>query len=213
MIGFARNNGNMIETGAEFPTLPNNIDKLYLDFETTSGDSKLDSLNPWHNCKPAGYAFTYDKIPAAWYVPWNVPRASEYLRMIIARSKEWINHNVKYDAHVFTNNTYVGITDLPILSDTIVGAKLIDSDRGFGRGGYGLDALARDWLKEDISGYESASGHSRRVRLSRRANESALSRLYCVQNAGRMPERVGNRNEAYADFIRRRTNGFARGPG
>jgi DNA polymerase-1 len=156
MIGFARNNGNMIETGAEFPTLPNNIDKLYLDFETTSGDSKLDSLNPWHNCKPAGYAFTYDKIPAAWYVPWNVPRASEYLRMIIARSKEWINHNVKYDAHVFTNNTYVGITDLPILSDTIVGAKLIDSDRGFGRGGYGLDALARDWLKEDISGYESA---------------------------------------------------------
>jgi hypothetical protein len=41
MIGFARNNGNMIETGAEFPTLPNNIDKLYLDFETTSGGLRI----------------------------------------------------------------------------------------------------------------------------------------------------------------------------
>lgn len=147
------NRGNLIEVPGDRPILPEVIERLYLDFETTSGDAKQDSLNPWHNCKPKGFAFTWDEFPLAWYCPMDVPLSEKYLQMIMARTKVWVNHNVKYDAHVYANN----IEPLPehiILKDTVVGSKLIDSDRGFGKGGYGLDTVARDWLHEDISIHE-----------------------------------------------------------
>jgi DNA polymerase-1 len=149
MLKFS-NGGILIESVSELPALPDNVSELFLDFETTSGDPRLDSLNPWHHCAPYCYAFTWDQVPLAWCVPAGL--ADNWLQELVRRSKTWVNHNVKYDAHVFNN----GIGPLPEdleLRCTVVSAKILDSDRMFS-GGYGLDALCMHWLKEDISSYE-----------------------------------------------------------
>lgn len=123
--------------------------RLYLDFETSSGSPKLKSTNPWWNCEPCGYAFTADDLPGAWYVPWALPGAREYCADAVTGTAEWCNQNVKYDVQVLLNQ---GL-ELPgsvALWCTLTQAKIIDSDRGFGRGTYELDSLALDWLKRDM---------------------------------------------------------------
>lgn len=150
------NNVRLVESPSDLPPLPDVIDELYLDFETSSGNSKLDSLNPWHHCVPCGAGITWNDMPLAYYVPWphRVPEYVAWLRDVLKRTKVWINHNIKYDAHVLHNN----VCELPEhvrLRDTIVDAKLINSDLQF-QGGYGLDNLCALWLKEDIHPYEDA---------------------------------------------------------
>jgi DNA polymerase I-like protein with 3'-5' exonuclease and polymerase domains len=156
------NGGRLITREDELPPVPERIERLYLDFETRSGDPKLDSLHPWHNCRPCGFAVTWDDVPGAWYVPVDhdfgpvVQREAAYtwLRDIMSRSHVWVNHNVKYDAHVYELN--VGRIPPGVqLRCTVVRAKLVDSDRQF-RGGYGLDVLSSQWLHEDISAVEQA---------------------------------------------------------
>lgn len=146
--------------------LPNLVggSSLFLDFETSSGDAKLDSLNPWHNCKVAGFAIKVDDSPA-FYVPYQhfdeqcqgVIRF--WLEEIISNCDYWINHNVKYDAHVAMNDLQIDMITICRqrckLICTLTLAKLIDSDRVL-RGGYGLDALSLGWLGEDISRFEKA---------------------------------------------------------
>lgn len=146
------NTGRLIESLAELSPIPDKIQDLYLDFETSSGDAKLDSLNPWHHCKPTGFGITWDNAPGAMYVPLSVPGAAEWLQNVMAVSSTWVNHHVKYDAHVYCNN----IGPLPEhlkLKCTIMGAKIVDSDRQY-KGGYGLTALSETWLSEDITPYE-----------------------------------------------------------
>ena len=139
-------NGGMY---ADTIALPERISRLYLDFETSSGSPKLTSLNPWHNCKPIGAAITWDDNPTAYFTA-----DCSTIIAAVERADLWVNHNVKYDAHVYANN-YAALPEQLKLCDTVVGAKIINSDRQFS-GGYGLDALAAAWLHEDISGYEAA---------------------------------------------------------
>ena len=145
------NGGRLVESIGELPEPPQDCE-LFLDFETSSGDPRLSSLNPWHHCYVAGFAFTYDKAPGAWYVTPAVSGWDSYLRMLLQTCRHWVNHNVKYDAHVAANE---GCEIPPVLVDTVTLAKIIDSDRII-RGGYGLDDLSRDWLHEDIAKYENA---------------------------------------------------------
>lgn len=143
--------------------IPDKIKNLYLDFETTSGDPKRDSLNPWRNCDILGFAYTFDDANRAWYVPiahkhgvnWDRNQAITFLIKLIKRSETWINHNVKYDVQVLLNNTGIKVKDLPKLVDTVVGAKLLNSDMQY-KGGYSLDNLSKLWLKNDISQLEHA---------------------------------------------------------
>lgn len=152
------NGGILIENPSELPDLVD-ASSVFLDFETSSGDEKLDSLNPWHSCKVAGIAITVDNCPNAFYIPyqhWDKSQqgiACFWLQEIIDNCDFWINHNVKYDAHVAANDLQIDIPRHVKLICTIVLAKLIDSDRIM-RGGYGLDALSLGWLGEDISKYE-----------------------------------------------------------
>ena len=70
--------------------------------------------------------------------------------MRLNRSERFINHNVKYDAHVLFNNyefSYSGE-----YADTLTLAKLVDSDR-MCNGGYRLDALSKAYLHLDLSRY------------------------------------------------------------
>jgi DNA polymerase-1 len=159
MIEFS-NGGCLVETLEELPNLASVTD-LFADFETTSGDERKDSLDPWHDCDVAGIAVTIDDIPRAWYVPVNHHsymnldrgRVTSWLRNIMTNADRWINHNVKYDAHVSVNA--LSLRPCVELVDTLTLAKIIDSDRQT-KGGYSLDALSRDWLKEDIKKYHAA---------------------------------------------------------
>lgn len=155
------NGGRLLTDVNELPTF-GRIKRLYADFETTSGDPKLDSLNPWHHCWVAGLAVTVDNEPGAWYIPvghrWgqnlDVQAVADWWSDTLDNTDVWANANVKYDAHVSANA--LGILPECALKCLTTLAKIVDSDRGFGRGGYGLDALSRDWLGEDISRYEQA---------------------------------------------------------
>lgn len=150
----------MVEAISELPNLCNS-GRVYLDLETTSGDPKLMSVNPWHNCSIAGICVTADFNASAWYIPvghndshWNLPwkAVKEWATGLMESCNEWINHNVKYDAHVWMN------AGLPIperLVDTLTLAKIIDSDRMM-KGGYGLTALCKAWLDQNIQPYDDA---------------------------------------------------------
>jgi DNA polymerase-1 len=156
--------GCLVETVDELPDLDCVAD-LYADFETTSFDDRLDALDPWHNCWAAGVAVTADDAPGAWYVPVrhrggpNLPvdAVRAWWADVCGGASRWTNHNVKYDAHVSACD--MGwLPDWPCgttLRCTLTAAKVLDSDRGFGRGGYDLGALSRDWLGEDISHHEA----------------------------------------------------------
>lgn len=147
MIPFA-NGGRLVEKSSELPHIIS--DKLFLDFETTSGDPKLDSLNPWFHCGIAGTCVTYDDVKEAWYVPQQVDPENRWLSETLKRCNSWVNHNIKYDAHVAAN---AGVTFNCELIDTLTLSKIIDSDR-MTSGGYGLTALSQDWLQHDVSPYE-----------------------------------------------------------
>jgi DNA polymerase-1 len=127
--------------------------------ETTSGSKKEKSTNPWHNCKVCGIAVKTPDSPA-YYVPYKhlfnpieQIHIRDWLADLLRNTSNWINHNVKYDAHVLDND--FGIYPHCNLVCTMDLAKLIDSDR-ITRGGYGLDALSKGWLGEDIAKYEQA---------------------------------------------------------
>lgn len=158
MIEFS-NGGVLVTDVSELPR-PGRIRTLYKDLETTSRDPKLDALNPWHHCWVAGIAVTWDDHQRAYYVPvghhdqrWNLPREAvqHWLRDLVAGAEKWTNHHVKYDVHAEYNDLRVDGTGLE-LTCTVVSSKLLDSDRVY-KGGYGLDALAKAWLHEDIDGY------------------------------------------------------------
>ena len=158
------NNGNLVQSLSELPNLVGCRD-IILDFETTSGDDKIDSLNPWWNCDVAGVCITADDIPEAWYVPvghrnptpaepnLDKSQVSNWLRDVLDGARCLTGQNIKYDTHVARNALGVDfrVYSLP-LWDTLTQAKIVDSDRM----SYSLDALSRDWLGEDISKYEAA---------------------------------------------------------
>jgi len=154
------NGGRMVECVEELPDLRGSH-KLYLDLETTSGDPRKNSLNPWFDCDILGIAVTCDDLPMSWYVPLRhqhganlaLLNVTKWLEDTVSTCRAWVNHNVKYDAHVLKNRT--GIDPPEVLVDTVTQGKIIDSDRIM-RGGYSLAALSKGWLHEDIRKYEEA---------------------------------------------------------
>lgn len=159
MITFS-NMGRLIQHESELPDLKH-ATLLYADFETTSGSPKESSVDPFHNCDIAGIAITVDNEPQAWYIPvghhhghnLNKEVVYDWWCDIVDTCEVWVNHNVKYDAHVSTN--WAGVYPECKFYDTLNVAKILDSDRGM-KGGYGLDALSYAWLHEDIGHYEQA---------------------------------------------------------
>ncbi len=161
MIEF-NNGGRLIQDISELPSVPKVIEDMFCDLETTSRRIDQDSLNPWYHCYVGGIAITWDDMYGALYIPvghadqhWNLPRGPviAWLTDVFKAAKRWVNHHVKYDAHVMYNDLGVelGVDKEHVCS--IVRGKILDSDRQF-RGGYGLDALSKTWLNEDINDYE-----------------------------------------------------------
>jgi len=140
---------------------------LFLDFETSSGRDDTDSLNPWIACDVAGIAITVDENPQSWYVPighrgehnngrnLDRQRVTPWLAEVISGTSVWVNHNIKYDAHVLWN--CMGIEPAERMLDTLTIAKLKETDREF-KGGYGLKVLAQQWCgaeawRDEIASY------------------------------------------------------------
>ena len=145
------NGGVLVQKPSELPNL--RAKKLVMDFETSSGDPKKMSVNPWMDCRVCGVALCEHGSNEAWYVP-RPYLDLDWLLEIYLYSEEWINHNVKYDAHV-------GMNDLGLpfyhgtLIDTLTQAKVFDSDRTY-KGGYSLETLASQLLGRDVSGFKKA---------------------------------------------------------
>jgi DNA polymerase-1 len=133
-----------------------NSNRIYLDFETTSGDDDKTSLSPWHDCKVLGICITADDFPDAYYIPLrhrepssmfpNLPikPVMAWLLDVISTCKEWVNHNIKYDAHALYNET--SIYPKCRLVDTLVLAKLYDSNKFM----YNLASSMSEDLSYDI---------------------------------------------------------------
>lgn len=153
MIRFS-NNGLLVQSVEELSLLPRTGDLLFLDFETKSCNPKQSSLNPWHHCYPIGFAYTVDDYPNVYFVPWEIilQDTTGFLWSLISSAKCWINHHVKYDAHVLLNHTGWTLPEELQLVCTLMMAHLIDADRSY-KGGYGLDHLAYDWCGVNIFGY------------------------------------------------------------
>ncbi len=179
MIQF-KNGGRMVQSISELPDLTN-ATNLYLDTETTSFVAANHGFRPAHGDRIAGVCVTADDATGAWYIPmrhrvssecdrddpftWDSPynlpleQSQRWLRDVILSSKYWVNHGIKFDMHFCAaEGINLGYTGSDYYKgqvvDTLTLSKLIDSDRGFGRGTYGLDSLSQDWLDEKIDDYE-----------------------------------------------------------
>lgn len=145
------NGGILIEDKKELPRLV--FDDIYLDVETSSGAPDRSSLNPWKDCRACGIALTGDDCKNAYYIP-RPYLDRQWLLEIYKKSKRWINHNPKYDAHVLMNDL-----DFPFyhgeIVDTLTQAKVLDSDRTY-KGGYSLEVLTLQLLGRDVSEYSRA---------------------------------------------------------
>ena len=156
-----------IINGAEcLPRLPRKITSLFLDVETVSGDCSRGGLLPYSGDRICGVAFTFDDCSSAYYLPLrhkpsdelfgeavkNIPidSAVRFLQDLLDRSKYWINHNIKFDAHFMCVD---GLQITPTMIDTLTLAKLVDmQSKNFG---YGLKPLARAWCGEETGEQET----------------------------------------------------------
>ena len=156
MIVFSNGGILLGQPGDVLPDLSG--DELFLDVETTSFNEKIKALNPWHDCWVLGIAIKSDSGPS-YYIPvnhaddrynWPAEQIRDWLLGVLSRHNVWINHNIKFDSQVLF--ACLGVTTNIKKYCTLDLSMLIDSDRFR----HGLDALAKDWLNEDISKYEEA---------------------------------------------------------
>jgi DNA polymerase I-like protein with 3'-5' exonuclease and polymerase domains len=157
-----KNGGLMAATAADLPEAARGARELFLDVETMPGDGDPHRWGnrPYAGDRICGFALTWDDEPRSFYVPIrhqsgaNVPLEAglAYLRDVVGSCKNWVNPNVKFDAHFAAVD---GALFTGRLTDVQVEAKMIDSDRLM-KGGYGLDVLARDICERDIRDKEQA---------------------------------------------------------
>lgn len=156
------NGGKFVESVNELPRLKGS--RLFLDLETTSGDPKIKSVDPWRNCSIAGICVKNEGSPA-FYIPvkcndpyqkYALPRESvvQWAKDTCDNHDVWINHNVKYDMHVLYNDFKID-WDKPVICTLNAQAKLYDTDRMY-KGGYSLDVLSKQLLGRDIDKFGEA---------------------------------------------------------
>lgn len=139
----------LIETIEDLPVIPDSIDEIFIDIESTSFNDKEEAFHPFKGHRVCGVAFSWTGASTVWYMPVrhrdykniDLEIYKDYFRRALGRSREWVNHNVNFDALFFFVD---GIMVNPLLRhrNTIVYAQLVDSDRM----SHGLKQLARDWL-------------------------------------------------------------------
>lgn len=144
----------IVQDVSELPDL-SGAKELFLDIESTSFDDDKDGFWPYNGDRVCGIAVTIDDEPWAYYIPYrhrnekspvpgNLPIEAvvEWIQTLPVDA-DWINHNVKFDAHFMRQDGY---EHRGRMIDTVVLAKLINSDRF----DFGLKILCREWLGMDM---------------------------------------------------------------
>lgn len=137
---------------------------LYLDCETTSEKDKVASTNPWHDCKLLGIAIVIDEERFPLYIPLrhrgsqafkNLPLdpVIAWLKKVLKGTKNWINHNIKYDCHVLTNEDpeFEKLISEVHLIDTLAMCRLAPKEERFT---YNLTDIMNEWFYINIEPYE-----------------------------------------------------------
>src|SRR6185437_451916 len=148
MITF-ESGGQLVEQFSELPAVPSSIEHLFADFETSSGDPKLMAVNPHTgHCSAIGAAVSFGLDAPTHFVPRHLMITGWWSDVLMA-TKRWVNHNIKFDAHVSATDLGLSPKSSTEMICTVNDAKLVDSDRQF-KGGYGLDVLSKQWCDFDI---------------------------------------------------------------
>lgn len=152
----------VIESIDDLPD-PSRIRTLYADTETISGDRKRGGNKPYLGDRSVGWGITNDDNESGFYVPLrhsqtntnifskqvaNIPveQFARWMNAAMRNCKEWVNHNIKFDAHFAQVD---GIEVAPRLLDTLTLAKIADGQR---RGAdYALKPLTARWMGETQS--------------------------------------------------------------
>lgn len=156
------NGVHIVEHEDELPYELIGSEDIFVDVETKSGDKKKKATNPYHHCWIAGICLTTNRTTKAYYIPVGhyqgrniaVDKVQDFMNQLIYRAKRWINHNIKFDAHVIDLCLKIDHDHVQLVCTQTL-AKIIDSDRKY-KGGYSLDILSEHWLGHDISRYEKA---------------------------------------------------------
>jgi len=150
----------IVEDVSELPAFQN-AKNLYLDFETTSGVPNEPAFNPHRGDRVAGVAVTVDDCPRSYYIPMRHRRANgqmmdgnlrvenvqAWMRDVIGTCDDWVNANVKFDAH-FAH--WEGADFRGGLYCLTTAAKVLNADMTY-NGGYGLKNLSGKWLGHKIT--------------------------------------------------------------
>jgi len=144
-------NDFLIESVSELPDVTS-TKEIFLDIETQNNSygtisNKISGMYPWKGDKVGGFSFCVDDDPRHFYVPMrhtrrsskNLPLDNVYAWLRHATKRDWINHNITFDA---TFLRCEGVEFGGRLIDTLTLSKIHDSDRM----GHGLKDLAREWL-------------------------------------------------------------------
>lgn len=135
---------------------PENFQDVIVDFETTSEKDEIAAINPHHDCKILGVAIKFDTDPIPYYVPVrhrngknvSIDRVLEWLERVFRKAKRWINHNIKYDYHVWFSETSKHVPCK--LIDTLTLCKMGPYEERYS---YGLTEVMR-FFGIDITSYE-----------------------------------------------------------
>lgn len=151
--------------------IPDTVNRLFLDLETTSGDPKLKSINPHRHCKILGVAVLFDDQFSPYYVPLRhyyinsdgahvlrngdcanvgTEKVYDWLRILLSTAKCWVNQNIKYDIHCLWNEARIRPSCK--LVDTLILAKLSENEEKLN---YSLDNIMK-MFNIDITEYEHA---------------------------------------------------------
>ena len=162
------NNYHIVQDVSELPNLSNRAE-IFLDIESknVSRLKNIGGMYPWFGDKICGISVTADDLKEVWYVPIrhtvpmsinekcpegihipeNLPVANvmAWASDIITSCRDWINHNVKFDAMFFAVGDDVMFNCR--LIDTLTLSKLFYSERF----NFKLKKLCADWLGYDTS--------------------------------------------------------------
>jgi DNA polymerase-1 len=163
------NNSNIIESLSELPNLKNRKE-IFCDIESKRvfQHKDLGGLYPWKGDRICGFSITADDIRERWYIPIrhtapnsnNLPVSNvmNWIQDILQSCKDWINHNIKFDALMFAVGDNVEFKCR--LIDTLTQCKLYYSDRI----GYGLKPVCKDWLDYDVSAKDRVAAYLKSIK-------------------------------------------------
>jgi len=165
-----RENFHIIESLSELPDLRNHKE-LFCDIESKRNfdNDKVGGMYPFKGDRIAGFSMAVDDNPEVFYVPVrhtaecsnNLPvkNVMNWARDIIQSSRDWINHNVKFDAMFFDVGDDVSFGDTRLVC-TLNLAKLVYSDRT----NYKLKSLCADWLNYDTGSLDRVQAYLKRIK-------------------------------------------------